>query len=507
MSYKVLSTRLYLFRTTKIQSLRVFSSEIKEEITKLLDLKKQLGTEPKKQKFILKTAKGTKDYGPMPMSIREGVFKIIIETFQKHGAVQIDTPVFELKETLTGKYGEDSKLIYDLKDQGGEILALRYDLTVPFARYVAMNKIDKIKRFHIARVYRRDNPAMTKGRYREFYQCDFDIAGQYDPLIPDAECVKIVAEILSNLDLGHFVIKLNHRKLLDGIFAVCGVPTDQFRTICSSVDKLDKTPWEDVKKEIINEKGLPEDIADRIYTYVQFKGGMDLIEKLYQDESLMKNKAAKAGVDDMKVLLNYCKTFGVLDKISFDLSLARGLDYYTGVIYEAVLTSLPQELSRKTDKGEEQDFGVGSVAGGGRYDELVGMFDPKGRKVPCVGVSIGIERIFSILEAKASKKKQRVSKTDIMVVSGQKNMLDNRLVLLNELWDHNIKSETTYKNNPKLLNQFQYCEENGIPYCAIIGDQELEKGVVTLRNMTTRNQIEVERSNLASEVQKLLKSC
>lgn len=141
---------------------------------------------------------------------------------------------------LTGKYGEDSKLIYDLKDQGGEILSLRYDLTVPLARYLAMSKISSIKRYHIAKVYRRDNPAMTRGRYREFYQCDFDIAGTYDAMIPDAECVKVVSEILSGLDIGDYVIKLNHRMLLDGMFEACGVPADKFRSICSAVDKLDK---------------------------------------------------------------------------------------------------------------------------------------------------------------------------------------------------------------------------------------------------------------------------
>jgi len=144
------------------------------------------------------------------------------------------------QEVLTGKYGEDSKLIYDLKDQGGEILSMRYDLTVPLARYLAMNKISSIKRYHIAKVYRRDNPAMTKGRYREFYQCDFDIAGTYDPMLADAECVKIVSEILDTLDIGEYVIKLNHRQLLDGMFQACGVPADSFRTICSAVDKLDK---------------------------------------------------------------------------------------------------------------------------------------------------------------------------------------------------------------------------------------------------------------------------
>lgn len=148
--------------------------------------------------------------------------------------------IFNLQEVLTGKYGEDSKLIYDLKDQGGEILSMRYDLTVPLARYLAMNKISSIKRYHIAKVYRRDNPAMTRGRYREFYQCDFDIAGTYDPMLADAECVKIVAEVLDTLDIGDYVIKLNHRQLLDGMFEACGVPASSFRAICSAVDKLDK---------------------------------------------------------------------------------------------------------------------------------------------------------------------------------------------------------------------------------------------------------------------------
>lgn len=492
--------RILKSQSDKTDELKV---QIKDEVAKLLELKKQLGPEPSsKQKFVLKTAKGTKDYGPKQMAIRESVFKTIIDIFHKHGAVRIDTPVFELKDTLTGKYGDDAKLIYDLKDQGGEILALRYDLTVPFARYVAMNKIEKMKRFHIARVYRRDNPAMTKGRYREFYQCDFDIAGQHDPLIPDAECVKIVSEILTNLKLGNFIIKVNHRKLLDGIFAVCGVPTDQFRTICSSVDKLDKTPWAEVKSEIINEKGLSEDIADKIYEYVKLSGQLELVEKLLGDDTLYKDKNGKQGVDDMKLLLNYCKIFGVLDQVSFDLSLARGLDYYTGVIFEAVITSLPDELL-KANPGEQ--VGVGSVAGGGRYDDLVGMFAAKGKKVPCVGVSIGIERIFSIMEAKAHAKSDKIktSKTKVLVVSGQKNMLEKRMDLVCELWNKDIEAEVLYKTNPKLLNQFQYCEENGIPMCAIIGDEELSKGVVTLRDMKTREQIEVKREDLADEVLKL----
>ncbi|KAJ8015641.1 hypothetical protein DPEC_G00028220 [Dallia pectoralis] len=246
--------------------------------------------------------------------LSERVFNTIIGCFKRHGAETIDTPVFEIKETLTGKYGEDSKLIYDLKDQGGELLSLRYDLTVPFARYLAMNKISNIKRYHIAKVYRRDNPAMTRGRYREFLS-DFDIAGQYDPMIPDAECLKIVHEILSELELGDFRIKVNDR-----------------------LDKLDKMSWEDVRSEMVKEKGLSEEAADQIGQYVSMQGGKDLAERLLQDAKMSQSKQACAGLTDMKQLFSYLELFQVTDKVVFDLSLARGLDYYTGVIYEAILT-------------------------------------------------------------------------------------------------------------------------------------------------------------------------
>ena len=197
--------------------------QIDEEVEKLKALKLELGdgsSSAPSGKLILKTAKGTRDFQPEQMAVREKVINKIINVFKCHGAITIDTPVFELKEVLTGKYGEDSKLIYDLKDQGGEILSLRYDLTVPFARYVAMNKIQTIKRYQIAKVYRRDNPSISRGRYREFYQCDFDIAGQFDAMVADAECVKIVKDILNSMEVGTFAIKVNHRQILDGIFEV-----------------------------------------------------------------------------------------------------------------------------------------------------------------------------------------------------------------------------------------------------------------------------------------------
>lgn len=448
---------------------------------------------PSSQKFSLKTAKGTRDYGPESMALRMQVLNKIIAVFKKHGAETIDTPVFELKDVLTGKYGEDSKLIYDLKDQGGEILSMRYDLTVPLARYLAMNKISSIKRYHIAKVYRRDNPAMTRGRYREFYQCDFDIAGQYDSMLPDAECVKVVAEILTSLDIGDFVIKLNHRKLLDGMFEAAGVPVDKFRTICSAVDKLDKESWENVKKEMVNEKGLSESVADKIGEYVRLNGGEELVNKLLNDERLKKVPSAVEGLEGIQTLLKYCDLFGVSNKIVFDLSLARGLDYYTGVIYEAVLK---QENSGKKSKSEDDI--IGSVAGGGRYDNLVGMFDSKNKQVPCVGVSIGVERVFAIIEAR--KTKIKTTDVEIFVASAHKGLHEKRLQVLAQLWDGGIKAEHSYKQNPKLLAQLQHCEEKQIPFALILGDGELSQGVVKLRDVVSRQEELIQMDNLVEAV-------
>ncbi|XP_069544470.1 histidine--tRNA ligase isoform X2 [Brachyistius frenatus] len=492
----------------KLKSEKAGKEQIDEEISKLLELKAQLGGDDVKQQFVLKTAKGTRDYNPKQMAIRGRVFDTITRCFKRHGAETIDTPVFELKETLMGKYGEDSKLIYDLKDQGGELLSLRYDLTVPFARYLAMNKISNIKRYHIAKVYRRDNPAMTRGRYREFYQCDFDIAGQYDAMIPDAECLKIVYEILRELDLGDFRIKVNDRRILDGMFAVCGVPDEKFRTICSSVDKLDKMSWEDVRKEMVNEKGLSKEAADQIGEYVSMKGGKDLAERLLQDQRMCQSKQACAGLTDIKLLFSYLQLFQVTDKVVFDLSLARGLDYYTGVIYEAVLTQAGvASVSNEDQNGAsvEESVSVGSVAGGGRYDGLVGMFDPKGRKVPCVGVSIGIERVFSIMEQKAevSAEKVRTTEVQVLVASAQKNLLEERLRLVTELWDAGIKAEVMYKKNPKLLSQLQHCEELGVPLVAILGEQELKDGVVKLRVVDTREEVDISRVDLIAEIRRM----
>ncbi|MEQ2201005.1 hypothetical protein XENOCAPTIV_006134, partial [Xenoophorus captivus] len=211
--------------------------------------------------------------------------------------------------------------------------------------------------------------------------------------------------------------------------------------------------------------------------------GMDLAECLLLDPRMSQSKQACAGLSDIKLLFSYMQLFQVTDRVVFDLSLARGLDYYTGVIYEAVLTQAGvAPVSSDAQNGAGESVSVGSVAGGGRYDGLVGMFDPKGRKVPCVGVSIGIERIFSIMEqkAEASAEKVRTTEVQVLVASAQKNLLEERLRL----------AEVMYKKNPKLLSQLQLCEETGIPLVAILGEQELKDGVVKLRVVATREEVQ-----------------
>lgn len=409
------------------------------------------------------------------MVIRDKIFSTITEVFKRHGGVTIDTPVFELKEILSGKYGEDSKLIYDLADQGGELCSLRYDLTVPFARFLAMNKdIQSIKRYHIAKVYRRDQPAMTKGRMREFYQCDFDIAGTYDAMLPDAEVIRIICEVFEGLGWGNsYTIKLNHRKILDGIFEVCGVPEDKIRTISSAVDKLDKLPWAEVRKEMTEEKGLDGEVADRIGEWVVLKGKHDLLEKLRNDEKLSSNESMKKGMEDISLLFEYLEAFETLDRVSFDLSLARGLDYYTGLIYEVVTEGsapeaapsgeTPAASKPKKKKGNSEDedrsndptVGVGSVAAGGRYDNLVGMFSGK-NQIPCVGISFGVDRIFSITKARMAADKSvtavRNNEVDVYVMSfGGKGFLKERMSVCAKLWEAGIKVRS-----PHILTDVQH---------------------------------------------------
>ncbi|KTW31802.1 histidine-tRNA ligase [Pneumocystis jirovecii RU7] len=473
-----------------------------------------------KCEFNLKTPKGTKDWDGMDMTIRENMFFKIMKIFKRHGGIAIDTPVFELREILAGKYGEDSKLIYDLQDQGGELCSLRYDLTVPFARYLAMNPtIQHIKRYHIAKVYRRDQPAITKGRMREFYQCDFDIAGCYDSMLPDTEILKILIEILEELNISNYVIKLNHRKILDGIFDISGVPNDKFRIISSAIDKLDKLSWDSVKKEMVEEKGLDNLVADKVGDYIRNKGGKDLLEKLKSDELMGKHAIALEGIKDMEILYKYLEYLDIDSKVLFDLSLARGLDYYTGLIYEAVLEPCvlfdPSSLKRKSNLNKDQeDFTcIGSIAAGGRYDNLVGMFSSKKNGIPCVGVSIGVERIFSILKSRFFGRIIKTNSTEVYVIelgAGSKsNMVKERLQICKELWDSGINAQFLYKTRPKLRQQFEAAEKDNVPIAVIFGQEEIINDQIRIKILGLGDQSNkgelVQRKDMVPKILNILK--
>ncbi|CUM63237.1 uncharacterized protein PRCAT00000808001 [Priceomyces carsonii] len=461
----------------------------------------QSSRKSKKQEsqFLLKTPKGTKDWADKDMLLREAIFGKLKSLFGRHGGVTIDTPVFELREILTGKYGEDSKLIYNLEDQGGELTSLRYDLTVPFARFVACNSISSIKRYHIAKVYRRDQPAMTKGRMREFYQCDFDIAGSYDTMIPDSEILTILCEGLTSLGINDFKVKVNHRKILDGIFQACGVKDEDVRKISSAVDKLDKSPWEAVKKEMVVEKGQPEEVADRIGQFVKLRGTIrETIKHINESDLLSANESVQQGVQEMSILADYVEAFDISKFISFDLSLARGLDYYTGLIYEAVTSaSAPPEnaselksKAQKEMKAEEdasEYVGVGSIAAGGRYDNLVGMFS-NGKSIPCVGISFGVERIFSLIKARAAKELDKISssETDVYVMAfgggqGWDGFLKERMSIANMLWESNINAEFLYKTKPNIRKQFDAAEKAGASIGVILGKEEFPSGQIRIK--------------------------
>ncbi|XP_021775286.1 histidine--tRNA ligase, cytoplasmic-like [Chenopodium quinoa] len=451
--------------------------------------------ESNESRRLPKIPKGTRDFAKEQMTVREKAFSIITDVFKRHGAMALDTPVFELRETLMGKYGEDSKLIYDLADQGGELCSLRYDLTVPFARHVAMNSLTSFKRYQIAKVYRRDNP--SKGRYREFYQCDFDIAGQFEKMGPDFEVVKILTELLDELNIGEYEVKLNHRKLLDGMLDICGVPPEKFRTICSSIDKMDKQSFELVKKEMVEEKGLLEETADMIGNFVKEKGSpLELLLKLKQEGSdFLKHEGAALALDELELLFKLLEKSKCVDKIVFDLSLARGLDYYTGVIFEAVF------------KGTTQ---VGSIAAGGRYDNLIGMFGSK--QVPSVGGSLGIERVFAIMEQNQKDQNQivRANETQVLVgvVSRPGKSVEDDLILavelVNELWLAKIKAE--YVTVKKVFKIFERAESSGIPFAVMVGVRDLKEGIVKLRDVKAKTEEEIPGDKMVEVLLKRLET-
>lgn len=482
--------------------------------------------------FMFKTPKGTKDHNGEEMQLRNIFFDFIKKQFFLNGAVEIDTPIFELKETLTNKYGEDSQLIYDLKDQGGENLSLRYDLTVPLCRFFNTNNLNQIKRFHIGKVYRRDEPNMNKGRYREFYQCDFDIVGRYDKIKTDFHVLIMFTHILKCLKktIGNFVCKVNHRKVLEYILMSSNVSKEKLKTVSSSIDKLDKISFEQFREELINVKGIAEDSVDKIENYIKTSKSLatpyDVLSFLQKDitdgnklEDLYKKEVFDV-LDHMKRIFDLLNSYQILEQFSFDLSLARGLDYYTGIIFEFVLLS---------------ENNVGSIAAGGRYDEL--MKNNRGECIPAVGASIGIERIITIATDVLKQKQEQINlnkedtvdgdiKTnksgnekekihikdnmvDVLVCTIGDNYFNDAVSVCKQLWKNNIGAEFMYTENPKLPKQIVYALEKQIPLIIIIGD-EIKEGNLKIKDLTKEknrsdNEKEIKVVDCVQEVKTYLK--
>mmetsp|Transcript_5268 Transcript_5268/g.4456 ORF Transcript_5268/g.4456 Transcript_5268/m.4456 type:complete len:359 (-) Transcript_5268:107-1183(-) len=325
---------------------------------------------------------------------------------------------------------------------------------------------------------------MNKGRYREFYQCDYDVAGSYGLMIPDAECVYMMNEIFSQLDLGKTIIKINNRKFLDAIIELAGAPRQKFKTICSSIDKLDKEDWKEVKRELIEEKGLTEQMANKIGEFVELKGNPTEMIELIKTKGIFKgSEQGEAAIKEFEVLIKYLEDLKCTENVLFDLSLARGLDYYTGIIYEAILVG----------------GNVGSIAGGGRYDGLVGMFSNK--DIPAVGFSIGIERVFAILEEKYSKDPNlRPNDTQVLVCSLGKNLQGERFKVCKELWEAGVNAETLYNDNPDPKKQLNYALKGYIPLIIWIGEDEIKNNKLKIKLLYKGDEIFIERSGLIKEV-------
>ncbi|KAL8274000.1 hypothetical protein Esti_002089 [Eimeria stiedai] len=461
-----------------------------------------------------KVPKGTQDYAPERAVARETILSAVVGCFRRHGGQPIDTPVFELRETLLGKYGgEASKLVFDLKDQGGEQLCLRYDLTVPFARFMASYGLLKMRRYHVAKVYRRDEPQMARGRFREFYQCDFDIAGEVSPpMLADAECLFMLCEVLLLLRavVGRFVVKVNSRLLLDGVLELCGVPSSSFCTVCSSIDKLDKEPWEAVAAELVEVKGVDVQVVSRLEAYVRHSGSVeDMLLLLQQDEALMAVPAAAAAARDFAQLLGFLKALQIDSYMLWDWSLARGLDYYTGLIFEAVLLAADGSCS-------------GSIAAGGRYDGLIGLFSSK--QIPSVGFSVGVERLFALLENGIHTQQQqqdsasaaltnhsnrssssgssqsafggqglRKDFTDVLICNIGDGMIKEALHAARLLWAAGLSCEVYAGEGARLKKQLDFASARNIPWIVVCGEDEATRRAVRVKKLDYSNEQQQEQ--------------
>lgn len=432
--------------------------------------------------------KGTRDFSPSEMAKRNYIFDTIKEVYALHGFMQIETPAMETLQTLMGKYGEEGdKLLFKILNSGeylGKVTdeelmernslhlaaklcekGLRYDLTVPFARYVVMHRDElqlPFKRYQIQPVWRADRP--QKGRYREFYQCDADIVGS-DSLLNEVELMQIVDTVFSRFGI-RVQIKINNRKILAGIAEVIGA-ADKIIDITVAIDKLDKIGLESVNAEL-REAGIDDASIKKLQPIISLNGSneekLDIINEVLKD-----SETGLKGVEESRFILNMLQTSGLSNEIQLDLTLARGLNYYTGAIFEV----------------KALDAQIGSITGGGRYDNLTGIFGMPG--LSGVGISFGADRIFDVLNTLELYPEETASGTQLLFINFGEKETAYCLPIVNKMRQSGVRTEM-FPDTAKMKKQMGYANYKQIPFVALAGENEMNAGKVTLKNMATGEQ-------------------
>jgi len=440
--------------------------------------------------------KGTRDFSPIEMSKRNYIFDTIRKAFHLFGFQQIETPAMENLSTLMGKYGEEGdKLLFKIQNSGDyfngisdeELLSrnaqklaskfcekgLRYDLTVPFARYVVMHRNDIVfpfKRYQIQPVWRADRP--QKGRYREFYQCDADVIGS-DSLINEVELVQLIDHVFTQLKI-RVAIKINNRKILAGIAEVIGEPK-KIIDITIAIDKLDKIGLDGVIAEL-KEKGITDEAIEKLLPILQAQGNNS--EKLATIAQVLKgNATGEKGVEEVNFILDTISTLAINSDVELDLTLARGLNYYTGAIFEV----------------KALDVAIGSISGGGRYDNLTGVFGMDGTSG--VGISFGADRIYDVMNQLNLYPEDSIINTQVLFVNFGAKEAAYSLGVISQLRKNNISAEL-YPEAGKMKKQMGYANSHNIPYVAIIGEAEMENNLIALKDMNSGEQKQVTSEEL-----------
>ena len=444
--------------------------------------------------------KGTRDFSPVEMAKRNYIFDTIREVFYRYGFQQIETPSMENLSTLMGKYGEEGdKLLFKIQNSGDyfsgltdeELLSrnaaklaskfcekgLRYDLTVPFARYVVMHRDEltfPFKRFQIQPVWRADRP--QKGRYREFYQCDADVVGS-NSLLNEVELVQMIDAVFQKFGI-RVSIKINNRKILTGIAEIIG-EADKIVDITVAIDKLDKIGLDNVNAELAS-KGIPQEAIDKLQPIIMLSGTN--AEKLETLKTVLSaSETGLKGVEESEFILNTVARLGVKSEVELDLTLARGLNYYTGAIFEV----------------KALDVQIGSISGGGRYDNLTGVFGMDG--MSGVGISFGADRIYDVLNQLDLYPKDAVNGTQLLFVNFGEGEAAYALPILQQVREAGIRAEI-YPDSTKMKKQMSYANSKAIAFVAIIGENEMKEGKVTLKNMATGEQSLVSPEELIATV-------